>query len=214
MRHGRPLRVNAITATMFREIAGSQKFPASALLRNLANPLALRLAGPRLAADNLLNALVRDTVSLTMLRAGYQVNVIPERAEAEIDCRLLPDTDAAEFQRWLVAQIADERVKVETTESSPPSGVAPLQGPFYSAVTHAVERNSPGAGVFPLQVSGATDGRYFRQRGYAAYGFGPVVMTREDVGRVHGIDERISLDNLVLGVKMARDVIRELCAEG
>jgi acetylornithine deacetylase/succinyl-diaminopimelate desuccinylase-like protein len=208
----RPLRANATAAEMFRSIATTQKFPASVLLRNLSNPLALALAARRLSADKLTNALLRDTVSLNLLKAGYKVNVIPERAEAELDCRLLPETEAGEFHHWLRERIADERVKVEITESSPPSGVAPLDTPFYRAVTNAVNRHAPGAGVFPLLMAGATDGRYFRQRGYAAYGFGPIILDRQDMNRVHGIDERISIDNLVLGVKMTRDILKELCA--
>ncbi len=203
----RPVRVNEVAAAMFRSLASSGAVPA-ALLANLDNPA---VAG-QLAADPLLNALVRDTISLTVLRGGYKVNVIPERAEAEIDCRLLPDTDAGEFLGWLHERIADERITVEIMQSSPPSGVAPLDSPFSRAVERAVSAQAPGAGVFPLLVAGATDGRYWRGRGYAAYGFGPVIMTREDLGRVHGIDERISVENLVMGIKMARDIIRDLCA--
>lgn len=208
----RPMRVNAISGTMFKAIARAQKFPASVLLSNLANPLMLRLAAGRLAADKLTNAILRDTISLNVLNAGYKVNVIPERAEAQIDCRLLPDTDADEFHRWLRERIADDRVKVEIMESSPPSGVAPLDGQFYQAVTKTVQRYVPEAAIFPLLVPGGTDGRYFRQRGYAAYGFGPVILERADISRVHGIDERISLENLLLGIRMTRDIIAELCA--
>jgi acetylornithine deacetylase/succinyl-diaminopimelate desuccinylase-like protein len=208
----RPLRVNPIAAAMFRTIAATQKFPASFLLANLSNPLVLRLARQRLAADKLTNALLRDTLSLNVIKAGYKVNVIPERAEAEIDCRILPETDAEEFRGWLCARIADERVKIETVAASPPSGVAPFDSPFFNAITHAVKRHAPGADVFPLLVPGATDGRYFRERGYPAYGFGPVILEREDMSRLHGIDERISIDNLLLGIKMTRDILTELCA--
>jgi acetylornithine deacetylase/succinyl-diaminopimelate desuccinylase-like protein len=207
----RPLRVNAVTAAMFRSMAVVQGFPTSALLERLDNPLALRLAAGRLQADSALNAMLRDTVSLTMLHAGYKVNVIPERAEAEIDCRLLPDTDAAEFRAWLKDRLADERIQVEVTESSPPSGTAPLEGPFVDAITAGVRQHMPGTGIFPMLVPGATDGRYWRQRGYAAYGFAPVVMDRADLGRVHGIDERISVDNLLNGIKIARAIIEILC---
>jgi acetylornithine deacetylase/succinyl-diaminopimelate desuccinylase-like protein len=208
----RPMRAGAIAAAMFKAVAGTQKFPASLLLRHLSNPLVMGLAAPRLAADKLTNAILRDTVSLNVLKAGYKVNVIPERAEAEIDCRLLPETDANEFHRWLRERIADDRVKVETIESSPPSGVAPLVSPFYQAIANAVNRHVPGAAVFPLLMAGATDGRYFRQRGYAAYGFGPLILDRQDISRVHGIDERISAENLLLGIKMTRDIMQELCA--
>jgi acetylornithine deacetylase/succinyl-diaminopimelate desuccinylase-like protein len=211
LRSPRPIHISDVTAAMFRAIASEQKFPAPLLLRHVQNPLIQRALAGRLGADPLLGALVHDTVSLTILRAGYKINVIPEGAEAELDCRLLPDTDAAEFDRWLDERIADKRVRVEIGESAPPSGVAPMSGPFYEAIHRAVAAHVPGAGVFPFQVPGATDGRYFRQRGYAAYGFGPVIMDREDIGRVHGIDERISAENLLLGIKMARDIIRELC---
>jgi acetylornithine deacetylase/succinyl-diaminopimelate desuccinylase-like protein len=207
----RPLRVNAITAAMFRTMAPTQRFPASALLARLDQPWALRLAASRLQADPSLNAMLRDTVSLTVLRAGYKVNVIPERAEAEIDCRLLPDTEAAEFHGWLEGRLGDERIQVEVQESSPPSGSALLNGPFVDAVRASIDRHHPGAGMFPMVVPGGTDGRYWRQRGYAAYGFAPVVMERADLGRVHGIDERISAENLLTGIKMARDIIEMLC---
>jgi acetylornithine deacetylase/succinyl-diaminopimelate desuccinylase-like protein len=212
LRSPRPLRVNATAAAMFKAIAETQKFPASILLRNLSNPLMMRLAAKRLSADKITNALLRDTVSLNVLKGGYKVNVIPERAEAEIDCRLLPDTKAEEFHDWLHGRIADDRVKVEIIEQSPPSGVAPLDTPFYQAVVNAVNHHATGASVFPLLVPGGTDGRYFRQRGYAAYGFGPMILERQDINRAHGIDERISIENLMLGIRMARDILKELCA--
>lgn len=207
----RPLRVNDITAVMFRTIAPTQRFPASALLARLDQPWMLRLVASRLEADPSLNAMLRDTVSLTVLRAGYKVNVIPERAEAEIDCRLLPDTEAAEFHTWLRERLADERIQVEAQESSPPSGSAPLSGSFFDAVGAGIQRHHPGAGMVPMLVPGGTDGRYWRQRGYAAYGFAPVVIERADLGRVHGIDERISGENLLTGIKVARDIIEMLC---
>jgi acetylornithine deacetylase/succinyl-diaminopimelate desuccinylase-like protein len=173
--------------------------------------LILKLAGPRLAADKRLNAMLRDTISLTMLEAGYKINVIPERAEAGIDCRLLPETDAAEFRRWLETTIADERVTIEEVETSPPTAVSPIQGPFLDAVHAAIAYRVPGAIAFPLLVPGGTDSRYFRAHGVPAYGFSPVVLEPGEMDRVHGIDERISIDNLELGVKMAYDIVRQLC---
>jgi len=207
----RPMRVNDVTAAMLREIARSQRFPLSFLLRHLDHPLLLRLAGRRLAAYKMINAMLRDTISLTMLRSGYKINVIPERAEAGIDCRLLPDTDVAQFRRWLETTIGDERVKVETMETSAPTVISPIESPFFDAVRHALSRHVPEAIVFPLQTPGGTDSRYFRARDIPAYGFGPFVLELSEVDRVHGVDERISIENLALGVRIACDVIRELC---
>jgi acetylornithine deacetylase/succinyl-diaminopimelate desuccinylase-like protein len=207
----RPLRVDTAAGMMFSSLAPTQKFPASFLLRHLSNPLALAISGGSLAKDKLTNALLRDTVSPNVINAGYQINVIPEQAEAQLDCRLLPGTDASEFRRWLDGRVNDVRIRVEIIQSSPPSGIAPVDNQFYKTVSKITMRHVPGAGVFPLLMAGATDGRYWRERGYPAYGFAPFILEREDVGRVHGIDERISIDNLIRGIKMTKDILRALC---
>ena len=209
----RPIRVNATMQVMLESIAATQKFPNSFVLKNLDNPLLLRIAGKRLASDRLMNALLRDTVSPNVVKGGYKTNVIPERAEAELDCRLLPDTDAEEFVTWLKNRINDERVTIEPIASSNPSGVAPLNNKFYETIQKVVAQNVPGASVFPLQMPGATDGRYFRERNYAAYGFGPMIVEKQDLNRPHGIDERISIENVMLGIKMTRDILKALCVD-
>jgi acetylornithine deacetylase/succinyl-diaminopimelate desuccinylase-like protein len=208
----RPMRVDTTAAEMFKAVSSTKKFPASFLLRHLMNPLVLKLAGSKLASDKFTNAALRDTISVNVINAGYQINVIPERAEAQLDCRLLPGTDASEFRRWLYGRIADDRIKIEVIQSSPLSGIAPLDNLFYRIVSDVVTDHDPGAGVFPLLMTGATDGRYWRMRGYAAYGFAPIILERDDVNRVHGIDERISVDNLLLGIRMTQDIIEKLCA--
>ncbi len=208
----RTLKAGKASAAMFAGLAVTQKFPASFLLKHLDHPIVLKLAGCKLASEKFTNAVLRDTVSVNIIQAGYQINVIPERAEAQLDCRLLPETDAQEFRRWLVSRIADDRIKIEMIQTSPPSGIARTDNIFYQTVTQVVKKHSQGAGTFPLLIAGATDGRYWRERGYPAYGFTPMILERADINRVHGIDERISIDNLLLGIKMTKDIIKTLCA--
>jgi acetylornithine deacetylase/succinyl-diaminopimelate desuccinylase-like protein len=207
----RPLKAGFAAQAMFAGLATTQTFPASFMLSHLSNPLVLQLAGQRLTKEKFTNAVLRDTVSVNIVQAGYQINVIPERAEAHLDCRLLPETDAAEFHRWLVSRIADDSIAIEMIQTSQPSGIAPMEGPFYEALKSAIGKHAPGAGVFPLLMAGATDGRYWRERGYPAYGFTPMILEKTDIPRVHGIDERISINNLMLGIKMTRDIIKTLC---
>ena len=138
-------------------------------------------------------------------------DLIPERAEAGIDCRLLPDTDATQFRRWLEETIDDGRVQVETMETSDPTAISPIESPFFDAVQGALALHVPDGLVFPLMVAGGTDSRFFRAHAIPAYGLSPMVMKMSEIERVHGIDERISIDNLVLGVKITCDVLRELC---
>jgi len=209
----RPLRAGQAASQMFKAIGAAQKFPASFLLKHLSNPFIMALLGKKLSSEKFTNAVLRDTVSINIVNAGYQINVIPESASAQLDCRLLPETDAGEFRSWLVNLVADSRIKMEMIQSSPPSGVAPQDSLFYRTVTQAIEKFAPGAGVLPLLMAGATDGRYWRSRGYPAYGFTPMILEKSDMGRVHGIDERISIDNLRLGIQMTKDVIKRLCAD-
>lgn len=209
--HPRPIRMSDVTCAMFAALARSQSFPANVLMSRLSNPLALRVAGSQLSHNEEINAFLRDTISLTILRGGYQSNVIPETSDADLDCRLLPDTDPAEFDAWLTGRLGDPNVNITIVETSPQSGVAPIDGPFYRAVADACRKHVATCCIFPMQVPGATDGRYWRSRGYAAYGFTPVVLDRTDLARVHGIDECISADNLALGIRIAKDVIQALC---
>lgn len=121
--------------------------------------------------------------------------------------------EGAIFRRPVVLldrTIGDARIKVETVKTSTPTAISPIEGPFFDAVRQALARHVPGAIVFPLQVAGATDSRFLRARNVPAYGFGPFVLEAHEIDRVHGVDERIS-ENLLLGVRIACDVIRELC---
>ena len=209
----RPMRINEVTGAMFRALAKTQSFPLSFLLRQIGHPLVLRLAGRRLASVRMLNAMLRDTISLTMLEAGYKINVIPERAEAGIDCRLLPDTDADAFRRWVETTIDDDRITLETIETSPPTSISPIESPFLTAVTRALAKHVPDAVVFPLQTPGGTDSRFFRARGVPAYGLAPAITPLSELERVHGIDERLSIENLELGIKLSYEIIRKLCVD-
>ena len=208
--HDRPLRLSETTREMLRIIAQRQPFPASALLSRLENSVVQRVAAARIKRDPQLNALLRDTISLTILRGGYQGNVIPERAEAELDCRLLPETDPDEFDAWLRG-VLGRRVAIEVLERSPRTPVAPLQSALYEALTGAALAATPGAAAFPLQMPGATDSRFWRAAGVPGYGLAPFLVTRQDLAAVHGIDERISGANLELGVRIAQDVITRVC---
>lgn len=212
LRKARPFRLSETTRAMFRSLASTQQGMARTLMEQLDNPLAQALADDRMSRDPQLNALVRDTISLTVVRSGYQTNVIPERAEAELDCRLLPDTDPDEFDRWLRRRLGKE-VTMEVTQRSPRTAGSPMSSPIYKALEAAAQRVCPEAGVFPLQVPGATDGRFWRAAGVPVYGLSPFLMRRADLATLHGIDERISGENLALGTEIAQRVITKLCVE-
>ena len=209
----RPIRINPVMQRLCEALADTMPFPASWMLRHMDNPLCRRLVGPKLASSGLLGAMMRDTISLTQLSADSKINVIPAQAEAGLDCRLLPETDPEAFREWLQERLNGHgsTVTIERLSDSQRASVSPLNNSFFGAIEAAVANHVPNAVVVPLLMPGGSDARFFRQRGIPAYGLAPAVIHQSETRRVHGIDERISIDNLVLGTNITYDIIRALC---
>lgn len=155
------------------------------------------------------NALVRNTVTPTVLEAGRKTNVIPGEAVALLDCRLLPGEDPVAFLAELRAAVADPEVTLETTLSFPASS-SPADSALVDAVRAMATDELAGAPVVPSVIPGFTDSHWFRAIGIASYGFVPLVLQEQDQRSVHGIDERVAEDNLGQGVQLLTSVLRRL----
>ena len=136
-----------------------------------------------------IDPLLRNTFAVTTLAAGFKPNVIPMRAEGTVDCRIRP----GEVPERVAAQVEEMArefgVSVETIFSERPSGSP--RGPLFDAVSDAVRAVHPDAVVLPYLSTGFTDSRFFRSIGVETYGLMPLLMAREDMGRIHGVDEKI-----------------------
>ncbi len=158
-----------------------------------------------------LRARLANTVSLTTINTGIKVNVIPATATATLDCRLLPDVDVDAFLDELRAVIADERVTLETLNRFEGSESS-MDTEFVRTVSEVVTELVEGAHLAPEMTSGFTDSRIYRVRGIPAYGFVPCLVPPEELAGVHGHNERISVDNLRLGMQILYEVVRRLVA--
>jgi len=210
-----PIRVPAPVAETLARLAGALDFPWSWLARLARHPSALRLAGPWLDDVPLASGFVRDTIALTGMKSGFKHNVIPTRAEATLDVRLLPETDPTEFLAALASVIADPAVRIETG-GEPPGRLEP--SPWDHELFHAMEAEVaaewPGALVVPVMMPAGTDSKFFRERGIPAYGFIPAVLDAELSRGVHGQDERIPLEALETGVRVTwRTLVRLVAPE-
>lgn len=171
-----------------------------------------RLGGERgrreIAAYRATKPLLHDTLSLTMLGGGYKINIIPEQAEMSFDCRLLPGTDERAFVSNVEQVVNDPGIRVEVQWPTAPNATAPWEGPeaeLFRAVEAACLANAPGSVVTPSICVGGTDARFFRARGVPAYGLVPCLFDAEDLKGYHGVDERLSLENLRLGTRVILD---------
>jgi len=174
------------------------------------------LQDPGFAAEftrNLLNnAAVRNTISVTVIDASNKTNVISPEASAKLDVRLLPGEDADAVIAELKKVIADESINVETILSFV-AGSSPAGDQLFRVVTDIAEKQDPGVPVTPIQLNGFTDCHFFRDKGIPCYGFMPFKLTGKELSRMHGNDERISVDNMKEGTRLMYEIVRKLAAD-
>ncbi len=194
---------------------GAAMFPGGGfLLRNLDTPVLGELAAGRVTGNPVTNGLVRNTIAFTGLRAGIKINIIPHRAEADLDVRLLPDQEPQEFLAELEKVIDDPRVAIVPPPEMPRlEAPSPSDTPFFTALEQSLARRLPTSVTVPGMLTGSSDCSTFRAVGIPCYGYVPMVGTSELMHRVHGVDERISLDNLRLGIQVTYDVLNSLCED-
>jgi acetylornithine deacetylase/succinyl-diaminopimelate desuccinylase-like protein len=156
--------------------------------------------------------LLRNTCAITMLEASNKINVIPPQAEAQVDCRLLPDQDRAAFLREFTAAINDPQIKVETIIGFSPA-VSTTNNVLYHSIVDVIRKNYPKASIAPAVSTGFTDSHWFRDLGIASYGWAPFMIPDAEEGGVHGNNERISIENIRKGTAMMVDLVRGVATQ-
>lgn len=163
----------------------------------------------RLHAEKpMLNALIRNTCSITMLSGSQKINVVPPTSSAELDCRILPDQDSDEFLAEIRALIADDQIEIEeimlfsAAETSSDTDL-------YSLIADVALDYYPEASVVPGVLTGFTDSHFFRDMGIISYGFDPTVHSEEVLGTIHGNNERIDVASFNRGVEIMIDIVNE-----
>jgi acetylornithine deacetylase/succinyl-diaminopimelate desuccinylase-like protein len=155
-------------------------------------------------------AMVRTTFAVTMLRGSEKSNVIPPEATAQIDCRMLAGDDPEEIAAWVRGAIADEHVQVTIAREPKIPNLSPPDTELYKAMADALRRRAPGVVVAPMILVAFTDNWVFRRCGLHGYGFSPFVMEEAELQRIHGNNERISLENLREGVRVYTEMLRDI----
>ena len=159
------------------------------------------------AASGFLRSTLRTTTNPTGLVAGYKHNVIPDRAEALVDVRVLPGTEKAALAD--IRRIVGDGVDVEIVHQDIGLEV-PFSGDLVDAMVGALGRHDPGAPVIPYLMGGGTDNKALAALGIAGYGFAPLRLPADldFTGMFHGVDERVPIDALVFGQAVLTDLLR------
>ncbi len=164
------------------------------------------------AQNKFMNAMQRNTMSLTTLRSGLgdppKVNVIPSIAEATLDCRLLPGQNADEFVSDIKARVNDPRVTFELLSHPNDPGASRTDTPLFQAVRAALLKQHPDAIVTPVIVPYGTDTQKFRKRGVPGYGIAPMIVDAATVATMHSDSEHIPVAEFLTGLHIYFDILR------
>jgi acetylornithine deacetylase/succinyl-diaminopimelate desuccinylase-like protein len=152
-------------------------------------------------------AMVRTTFAANMLRGSEKLNVIPPEAVADIDCRMLAGDDPDEIRQWVAHAVNDEHVEVAFGREPKIPNLSPPDTELYKALADALARRAPGVVVAPEILVAFTDNWVFRRMGLQGYGWSPFILDEGEWRRVHGNDERISLENLEQGARAYTEML-------
>ena len=203
-----PGGIQGVAAQMFGTLAPEMSGLNRVLLSNLW------LTGPlvqgELEKSPSSNAMLRTTTALTIVRAGNKDNVLPGRAEAAVNFRILPGDSIDSVEQHLKSALGNDAIQVKRYPgNSEPSPVSPTDSTGYRAIEQAVRQTFPDAVVAPGLMTAATDSRHFSLVSDAVYRFSPFRVKAEDLARFHGTNERVSIANYGEMIQFYQQLLRD-----
>ncbi len=220
-KHSFPVELNEITRAMLENGAALRSGQEAADMKAAAKNPPDAAAVERLSANPTYNALMRTTCVATLAEAGHARNALPQRARANVNCRMLPGTDPQQVRETIVSVVADPQIRVSFVEqkdadgkpvtpvSVPPS---PLRPDLMAALEKTVHSLWPGLPILPVMSTGASDGKFLRMNGIPTYGISGV-FSDLDERRAHGQDERVLVESFHDAVEFNYRLLKEISSE-
>jgi acetylornithine deacetylase/succinyl-diaminopimelate desuccinylase-like protein len=204
-----PVNLSEITRAYFERMStvesGQVAADMKAILRDPPDADALA----RLSQNPFNNATLRSTCVATMLQAGHAQNALPQRAQATVNCRILPNDSPEEVHRTLVRVLGDDGIKITPANEPQPSPLPPHNPDLVRAVETVSATIWPGIPVVKTLSTGATDGRFLNNTGIPTYGVTGLFRDQDGSG-IHGLNERIRVRTLYEGQEFLYRVVKGL----
>ena len=148
-------------------------------------------------------ALIQTSMSATIVKAGVKDNVVPSKAQAIVNCRILPGENMETTLAYLNNIINDTTIKITPQETQQnPSQSSSYKNVYFQTLGSVVKTVYPKSNVSPFLMLGATDSRHFDGLCNKIYKFAPFVYTYDDLALLHGINEKISIENFNKGIQV------------
>jgi acetylornithine deacetylase/succinyl-diaminopimelate desuccinylase-like protein len=192
-----PVQFSDTTRAYFAAVAPLRDPETTAAIKALlANPED-SAANAIVSRDASMHSTLRTTCVATLLDAGHATNALPQRARANVNCRMFPGDSVEKVRGQIIAAIADPAIGVtpfgEISPTPPPPPLTPL---VYDTAKAVAAVHFPGVTIVPTMLTGATDGRFLNAAGIPTYGM-PGSFRKPDGGGVHGLDEYVSVAGLM-----------------
>ena len=202
-----PVRFTDTTRAFFTATARSLGGPmGTAITALLANPDD-KAADTIVSRDKAMHSTLRTTCVATILSAGHAENALPQRATANVNCRIFPG-ETVEGTRAKLAELAGPKVAVTANGPIRPVAIPPALDPKIIGPAKAVAaKHFPGLPLLPLMSTGATDGIFLEAIGIPVYG-APGVFIDMDGNGTHGLNERIRIESLYAGRDYLFDLVK------
>jgi acetylornithine deacetylase/succinyl-diaminopimelate desuccinylase-like protein len=205
-----PFELNAVTREYFGQMAKIESGQTAADMRAILGEPPDPAAVQRLSQDARYNSTMRTTCVATMLSGGHAPNALPQRAEANVNCRIFPGHSQEDIRLELIRLFNDPKLTVRyrsdagelSDHGSDRKAMAPppLRADVMDSLRKVAAKQWPGAPVIPTMVTGSSDSIYTMNAGMPSYGINGIAIDRDDV-RMHGKDERVKVDSYYTGVE-------------
>src|SRR5690242_5022556 len=204
-----PVQLNEITRSMLEKSAAIEGGPLAPDMKAAAQSPPDSAAIARLSENPFYNAILRTTCVATMLSGGHAPNALPQTAQANVNCRILPGEDPSAIKETLIKVVDDPKIKVSFVEQRDADGKLVLPervppSPLRPDLMNAVESAAIGVWgklpIMPVMDTGASDGRFLRMSGIPTYGVAGVFLDIDN-RRAHGQDERVRVQDFYDGVE-------------
>ena len=220
--HTFPFELNDITRGYFARMASANSGELAADMRAILQPSPAKDAIERLSRRPEYASMMRTTCVATRFQGGHANNALPQRAEAVVNCRILPGHSKEEVRRELIAVLENPQIAVRyvaddgrISDSAPQqrgTPASPLLPELLAPLESAVNAAWPHLPVVPFMNASASDGIFTRAAGLATYGVAGIAIDRDDV-RAHGRDERVGVASFYAGNEFFHRFLTKLTAE-
>lgn len=217
-----PFELNEVTREYYVRMSRVETPERAADMKAILKNPPDKDAVARLSRDPIDNSTIHTTCVATRLNAGHANNALPQRAEANVNCRILPGHSAEEIRQKLTEVFADPTItvryvgnsgnvldKAPDRKSFPPP---PLRRDVFDPLEKITQEMWPGTPVIPDMSTGASDGVYTMAAGLPTYGISGIAIDRDDI-RAHGRDERVGVDSYYKGVEFYYRFLKAVTSE-